>query len=364
MVEFSKFTRTEKTLSFHIKGLDTSIVNALRRTLLTDIPVATIRFIPNRPDANDIVFHKNTTNLHNEFLGHRISMIPLGFSRTELRNFQPKNYKFVLDETNTSSKPMNITTEHIKIYDQRDKLYPQEVHDHIFRKNHITGKKILITKLLPSFELHFEAYPSIGTAREWASWSAVSQSVHEFVVDEDAAAIAEDEHIREYTKDAGDSKISKERESELRHDFRTLNKYRFFKKDDQGNPTEFKFSIESECGISCDELVDMAFEVIGSNLTKVFDDTYAITYHDERMIRVSNINHTLGHMIMWYMYTYCDDVSYVGYNMPHPLEECCNFKITLKNDAKKIDQVFKEEVQKLKQYMDGVRAAWQGVMVK
>ena len=51
-------------------GLDKSIVNGIRRTLLTDIH--SVAF-----DPDNIIIEKNTGSLHNEFLKHRISLIPL-----------------------------------------------------------------------------------------------------------------------------------------------------------------------------------------------------------------------------------------------------------------------------------------------
>lgn len=353
---FFDFTRTDKTLSFHITGLDTSIVNALRRTILTDIGVACIRFIPDKPEANDdVTFIKNTTNLHNEFIGHRLTMVPLCFSREELRNFQPQNYKFVIDELNDTETPKPVRTEHIKIYDQKGNLYPKEFHEKIFRKNPITGSTILLTKLMPTFHLHLEARASIGTAREWAGWSPVSLSVYEFVVDEEAATKEEEAFIAK-KKEEGATNLEA-----LRADFHNLNRFRHYKKDKSGEPSEFKFSLETECGLTCDDLVDMAFEVISNGLEKIYNGTYDITSKDNKVILVNNINHTLGHIIMWHLYTNCTDkITYQGYNMPHPLENCCEFKIITKS-PEPIEDLFKQEVEKLKRYIDSVRNEWQKV---
>ena len=56
-------------------GLDKSIVNSLRRTLLSEIPC--IAFRTEEGGKKDIVMEVNNTSLHNEFLLHRLSMIPL-----------------------------------------------------------------------------------------------------------------------------------------------------------------------------------------------------------------------------------------------------------------------------------------------
>ena len=58
-----------EVLSFTIDGVDVSVVNALRRTLLSDIQIWGI--------YQNINFHKNTTKLINEILQNRISCIPV-----------------------------------------------------------------------------------------------------------------------------------------------------------------------------------------------------------------------------------------------------------------------------------------------
>ena len=68
----------ENSIIFDIKGdkeygLNKSIINSLRRVLLSSIP--TIAFKTDMQNT-DIKILKNTTPLHNEYLLHRISMIP------------------------------------------------------------------------------------------------------------------------------------------------------------------------------------------------------------------------------------------------------------------------------------------------
>ena len=71
--------QTENSITFDIKGekdkgLNKSIINSLRRVLLSSIPSIGFRTEMNN---TDIKILKNTTPLHNEFILHRIAMIPL-----------------------------------------------------------------------------------------------------------------------------------------------------------------------------------------------------------------------------------------------------------------------------------------------
>ena len=54
-------------------GLDKTIVNGLRRTLLSSIPGVAFK----TEEDNDITIVTNNTSLRNEFMLHRITMIPL-----------------------------------------------------------------------------------------------------------------------------------------------------------------------------------------------------------------------------------------------------------------------------------------------
>ena len=56
------------------EGLNKSVVNSLRRVLLSSIPSVGFR---TEMDKTDIKIIHNTSPLHNEYILHRIAMIPL-----------------------------------------------------------------------------------------------------------------------------------------------------------------------------------------------------------------------------------------------------------------------------------------------
>ena len=57
-------------------GFDKSLVNAIRRVLLTDIPTVGFNLYPNG-EGNDLTMTVNNSSLHNEMLLHRIALMPL-----------------------------------------------------------------------------------------------------------------------------------------------------------------------------------------------------------------------------------------------------------------------------------------------
>ena len=107
-------SNNENDITFDIKGtsedgLHKSIVNGIRRTLLSMIP--SIGFRTEISDS-DIIIEKNTTSLHNEFLLHRISLIPLYIDPSTYE----KQYLFYLNVQNTSDPIKTITAADFQIY--------------------------------------------------------------------------------------------------------------------------------------------------------------------------------------------------------------------------------------------------------
>ena len=98
---------TTNSIVFDIKGdqengLNKSIINGIRRVLLSSIPSIAFR---TDMEHTDIKIIKNTTPLHNEIILHRISMIPLFINP----NIYKRNLLFKLNvRTGLSLVIMNI----------------------------------------------------------------------------------------------------------------------------------------------------------------------------------------------------------------------------------------------------------------
>ena len=77
-------------LRFTINNIDVSLINALRRIILSEIPITVIRSAPYA--KNDVNILKNTTRLNNEILKQRLSSIPI-FIRDELSLEELREYE-------------------------------------------------------------------------------------------------------------------------------------------------------------------------------------------------------------------------------------------------------------------------------
>jgi len=70
----SSKTEVNGILKFTIKGVNVSFANALRRTILSDIPTAAFRVFPHSKNEANIV--TNTSRLNNEILKQRLGVFP------------------------------------------------------------------------------------------------------------------------------------------------------------------------------------------------------------------------------------------------------------------------------------------------
>ena len=73
--------RDRNLLKLNINNCDVSLVNSIRRIILSEVP--TVGFKIESYEDSDIKIIKNTSSLHNEFLIHRISEIPIYIENTD-----------------------------------------------------------------------------------------------------------------------------------------------------------------------------------------------------------------------------------------------------------------------------------------
>ena len=76
---------SSRDISFEIKDVDIAVINSLRRILLSEIPNVGFFFNPDDfSDDKDIKIIHNDSPLHNEFMQHRIALIPINVNTDEL----------------------------------------------------------------------------------------------------------------------------------------------------------------------------------------------------------------------------------------------------------------------------------------
>lgn len=322
MLSNNKLSNMRKRLDFDIENIDVSVVNAIRRVILSEIKNVA---------CTDVTFIKNTSALHNEYTSHRLSLLPLCFSEKEIEKFNSDKYKFVINE----SGKKNITTHDIRIYDDNGNLYSEQVHRQIFPACPITKNYILISKLKNDEEaLHVEFRASKGIAKDNAQWSTVSTCTYFFNINEEL--------------------VEKERETAVdKNKFETIDKFRLYKKNVYGEPNSFHFTIESECLMQPQEIFVQSVEILKNKLQNVLYSSKIDVIDEESnmyVIQIKNEDHTIGNLLQSSIYNEYVRmnklVDFVGYFLSHPLENNIIIKIRF-NTQVNVQEFLKEAIDKV-----------------
>ena len=202
-------------LQFTLTGCNVSLANAIRRTILSDIPQVVFKTTPN--DESKTIIHENTSNLNNELIKQRLSCIPIHIN--DYQSFPYDNYIMELNVHNNTDTMMTVTTEHFKIIDKTNINEKGEKGgatkidtSSIFPKNDLTGDYIDFVRLKPTLSqdipgenIHLTAGFSIGTAKEDGMFNVVSTCSYGCTVDE-ATRDQELEKLVQKWKDEGKDK--------------------------------------------------------------------------------------------------------------------------------------------------------------
>lgn len=333
MVSFAKFKEAGQKLSFLISNVDLSVVNSLRRIVLSEIPTIGFYFDPYDQERTDIVVHKNTGALHNEYLSHRVSLVPLYFNLSEIQSFEPKRYKFVLKKKNTSSETVLVTTKDFEIFDDGKKM-PDSFRERLLPACKATRDHVLITKLRANMydqsqgeEIDIECTPSVGKGQDHARWCAVSQCSFFNEVDPEKEQKAFEELV-------ATAKTPEERKR-LQARFESTDRYRHFKTDEYDEPNSFEFSIQSECGLSPREIFSSALDILIEKVSRFNENIEQVPVTELPscvQFEIKNENFTLLNVLQCLIYNRCfrspnNPISYIGYYQSHPLDKTMFLKV-------------------------------------
>lgn len=359
MVTFTDLQyQNSKRLSMTINNTDLCIVNAIRRIILAEIPTVGFHFDATDIDNNDIKIKKNTSALHNEFLAHRISLVPLHFDENETNDFDANDYKFVLKKQNNTFETISVTSGDFEVYDKEGHKYPADIVAKIFPKDPVTKDHILLTKLKANLydehspprgeTIDIECTPSVNIAMKHARWSPVSQCSFNNTIDRELANKTFETHMKSFENELGRPATPQERDQQFKR-FNTLEVFRCFKKNKFDEPDTFDFKIESESGLkpaylffkACKILIEKV-EKFANNIKNNEVDAVKINkltgVDDFYQVEVRNETFTLLNVLQSMIYNICfhetkptnNPFEYIGYYQPHPLDNVMVIKIKLR----------------------------------
>ena len=314
----------DEMLLFTLSGVNVSLANAIRRTILSDIPLVVFRTTPYEQNKANII--ANTSRLNNEILKQRLSCIPIHIK--DVDDFPLKNYQLEVNVENITDTMMYVTTENFVINDLvTGKPIDQAKNREIFPADDYTGYFIDFVRLrpkiseeLPGEKIHLTCELSIGSAKEDGMFNVVSTASYGYTVDT-VAQEATLEKLKQKWKDEG--KNADEVNFEAKN-WKLLDGMRITKQD------SFDFIIQTVGIFDNIELVQKACEILIDKLqyqdSLIEKDELVIekslnTMTNSYDIILENEDYTIGKVLEYFMYTKFYEtkiLTFCGFKKMHP----------------------------------------------
>ena len=310
-------------LTFRLNQINVSLANALRRIIISDIPLYVFRTTPYEKNKANIEI--NTTRMNNELLKQRLSCIPIHIPIDS--DFPLHDYELVIDQTNTSNHIQYVTTEHFKVRHKETQKYisPAETKK-IFPPNKITNDYILFARLRPklSDELQGESVKltcdfDIGTAKEDGMFNVVSTCAYAYTVDE----VKQQKEWAKIEKDLR-KKMDENTIEERKRDWMLLEGQRYT------IPNSFDFNVQSIGIYNNGKIVQLACKIMIEKIRDFIDllqketsiQSADSTIPNSYDIILKKEGYTLGKVIEYMLYHNFYEkkqiLSYCGFKKPHP----------------------------------------------
>jgi len=317
-------SESDGILTFTLSGVNVSLANAIRRTLLSDIPQVIFKTAPYEENKANITI--NTSRFNNEILKQRLSCIPIHIKDLSI---PLNNYIVELDVENNTDTKMYVTTENFKIknLDKNTYLTEKDTRE-IFPPNPFTGYFIDFLRLrpklsdeIPGERIQLTCEFSIGIAKENGSFNAVSTSSYGYTVDHDKMEEVLAQKRQEW-KDEGKNKDEIDFESA---NWKLLDGKRITKKD------TFDFMVETvgifenmelvrkACRILIDQLNDLN-NLIEKDELRIEDSLNTMKHCFD--IILENEDYTIGKVIEFILndkyYEGAKTMTFCGFKKMHP----------------------------------------------
>jgi len=356
-VEYSNILPDEITQAeLVLEDVPVSLSNAIRRIILSEIP--NVAFY-----EKDINVLENKSELHNEFIAHRTSLLPIyrdprfkivskinkttGFRENVFDN-ESLVPVFVLNEHNTDdfaieshyrdifSNQFRVFQKSMKVLDKdeadEEGKVVEEVEDvqeldiaDFFKPDYFTGEHVhfYVLKSNPNDKmkgqkLHLEAHPTVGLAKKHASYSPVAGVA--FKYEEDTEEMKDmifqntinQQNVERNTK--GLAPLTENEIMQARRSFDRLDSARVYKQNRDGECNSISFTVESIGVYSplqafMDSLFVLELKLIdimnGINITSdtiTMNSQYKFYFErNQAVIELIEQDHTIGNLITDYM---------------------------------------------------------------
>jgi len=302
--------------------LKVSLINALRRIILTDIPVISI-------SESNTHFDLNTSMLNNGILSHRLNLVSIINSNFIKENYENINIKLKMLNETDDMITYYLKDCHIENVSNSKKIEPNKIFKYPNTPigNIKPGQSVIMnTKLIKS------------TVRETnnASFCPVGTCVYYFDYD-------------------------KSNKSD--------NKERFYLKDSIGNPLIYNFSIESSGQYNPYEIFELSINILINKLNIIKNDlvnksgikvilSQSQTVMKAVDLKIIDENDTLGNLIVQYI-SLIDKINYCAYDIVHPLVNNLILRISYGNNTfSEISELVVKTVDFLIDFLNKLKQEW------
>ena len=319
-------------LNMNIANVNSSLVNSLRRVMISEIPNVGFNVDSNNnPKENSVYIYKNTSALHNEFCTQRIAMIPIcvynsgdfnitsnwndDICKREVVFSVRNNNKFYIDVKNElesgelpeahthSTRPSDIekdllcvsskdliykkTTVYVEDGEEKIRLdvgdtscfiVPDYIIDSLVGKDDNYKGYILLNKLKSGKNRNGESLkavcvPQIGTGLDNALWSPCGTVAYKFVQDSpETIGLVFSEYIKSLQLERTDKNLAKYDDNEvqsIRESFNTLDAKRVYKRNLNGDASCINLNIETTGGMCPVQIFNYSLKVLKTKLIDI-----------------------------------------------------------------------------------------------
>lgn len=338
---FKLLSDENEEFRFRLSNVDVSVANAIRRIILSEIPINVIHTETYQDNQCNIIVNK--TRLHNEIIKQRLSCIPI--HQTNL-NILPEEYILEVDVTNDTDNIMYVTTEHFKIKNKKtDKYIEDDKKKAIFPPCEKTKSYIDFVRLrpkisdsIPGEQIKLTAEFSIGDAKKNSMYSVVSKCAYSNTPDE----VKINEKLSEMDSKLHD--LSQEEKDFQKRNFILLDSQRHF------IPNSFDFVIRTIGIYENQTIIKMACKI----LMKKFEELVSALDSDSIEIYISettidycydiileNEDYTIGKVLEYILYEKYyqgeKNLSFCGFKKLHPHDTHSIIRIAFVRNSERED---------------------------
>lgn len=352
MSKIANLKEEDGKMTFTMSNIDVSYVNAVRRTILSDIPIVVFKTTPY--EENNANISINTSRLNNEIVKQRLSCIPIHINYLELDKYSIENYLLELDVENKTDTTMIVTTKDFKILNiqtnkhledgELKKIFPPFIPPNGNGEYYIDFLRLRpkISDEIPGERIKLNCKFSVGTARDDSMFNVTGTCSYGCTPDYEK--MEEQVEIRKQKwKDEG------KKENEIKFEaanWKLLEGMRYVIKN------SFDFVIETVGIYDNQQLFIQSCVLLSRKLSElkalIETDEVEIKRSDNTLencydVTLVNEDYTVGNIMNYELYTvfYSDFkvIDYVGFKKVHPHDSDSILRISLVDSTKGVSTI-------------------------